>query len=221
MSGLTESRRSALVDAGRPVLLVVDVQRDFADPETLAGWGVSEEGLAAVDDAVTRTAALIERARASRVPVVWVELAYDPSRPWRSSAWLQTGSPDAPTDGFPCVVGSPGAEWWRLSPGPGEARIRKRFYSGFAGTELASTLEALGAGWVAIAGLTTECCILATAFDAAQHDLPAVVVSDATAAYTEDLHRSALETLALNAAEVMPASALTDLWDQAPAEVAR
>ncbi|AXH34201.1 cysteine hydrolase [Humibacter sp. BT305] len=219
MNALAESRRSALVDAGRPALLVVDVQRDFADPDTLAGWGVSAEGLAAVDAAVTTTAALVEDARRSDVAVVWIELAYDPAHPWRSSAWLQTGSPDAPTDGFPCVVGSPGAEWWRLSPAPGEARIRKRFYSGFAGTELAATLDALGAGWVAIAGLTTECCILATAFDAAQHDLPSVVVGDATAAYTAELHRSALETLALNAAEVMPASALAELWERS--EVAR
>jgi nicotinamidase-related amidase len=207
-------RAAALTDAGRPALLVVDVQRDFADPDALAAWGVDADGLAAVENAVARCGELVDAARAADVPVVWIELAYDPERPWRSSAWLQTGSPSSPTDAFPCVAGSPGAAWWRLEPAEGESRVHKRFYSGFLGTDLAGVLSRAGAGWVVVAGLTTECCIQATAYDAAQHDLPVVVASDATAAYTDELHRAALANLALNAADVRTSDDIVALWQR-------
>lgn len=214
MSALEDDRTAALRGTAGPALLLVDVQHDFAAPEQLSAWGVSPEDIAAVDAAVDRCADLVAGARAAGVPIVWIELAYDPTRPWRSSAWLTTGSPDSPTDGFPCVAGSPGAEWWRLEPGDGEPRVQKRFYSGFAETGLAAVLSDLDVGWVTIAGLTTECCILATAFDAVQHDLPVVVVDDATAAYTPELHRGALESLALNVADIRPTREVVALWQE-------
>ena len=216
-AGLEAARAASVLAAGSPALLVVDVQRDFADPELLASWGVEAPGLAAVAAAIERCGALVDAARASGVPVIWIELAYDPSRPWRSSAWLRTGSTEADTSDFPCVAGSPGAEWWGLSPATGERRVQKRFYSGFLGTGLAALLDELGTGWVTIAGLTTECCILATATDAAQHDLPVVVVADATAAYTASLHEAALENLALNVADIRSADEVAALWQGARA----
>lgn len=215
MSGDEDVRGAGLRAAGHPVLVMVDVQRDFADPALLAGWGVDEAGLAAVDAAVTRCGELVATARRLGVPVVWVELAYDPARPWRASAWLQTGSPDSPTDAFPCVAGSPGAEWWRLAPGPGEARVPKRFYSGFVQTSLAGVLDELQAGWLVVAGLTTECCIQATATDAAQHDLPVVIARDATAAYDVALHEAALASMALNVADLRSVADVERLWSAA------
>ncbi|NQX33459.1 cysteine hydrolase family protein [Herbiconiux sp. VKM Ac-2851] len=215
MSGDEDVRGAGLRAAGHPVLVLVDVQRDFADPALLAEWGVDEAGLAAVDAAVTRCGELVDTARRLGVPVVWVELAYDPARPWRASAWLQTGSLDSPTDAFPCVAGSPGAEWWRLAPAPGEPQVPKRFYSGFAQTSLAGVLDELQAGWLVVAGLTTECCIQATATDAAQHDLPVVVARDATAAYDVALHEAALASMALNVADVRSVTDIERLWSAA------
>ncbi|MFB2582893.1 cysteine hydrolase family protein [Herbiconiux sp. P15] len=217
MSDLAADRAAGLLAAGRPALVVVDVQRDFADPELLAGWGVDESGLAAVASAVARCGELVFAARASGVPVVWVELAYDPSRPWRASAWLRSGSLDTETSDFPCVAGSPGAAWWRLEPLPDETRVRKRFYSGFAGTDLAEQLERLEVGWITVAGLTTECCILATVTDAAQHDLPVVLAEDATAAYSPELHRASVESMALNSADVRSVHDVATLWQGAAA----
>jgi nicotinamidase-related amidase len=212
MSGDEDVRAAGLRAAGHPVLVLVDVQRDFADPALLAEWGVDEAGLAAVDAAVTRCGELVATARRLGVPVVWVELAYDPARPWRASAWLQTGSLDSPTDAFPCVAGSPGAEWWRLAPSPDEPRVPKRFYSGFVETSLVGVLDELQAGWLVVAGLTTECCIQATATDAAQHDLPVVIARDATAAYDVALHEAALASMALNVADVRSVADIVRLW---------
>jgi ureidoacrylate peracid hydrolase len=211
MSGLAAARAADLADAGRPALIVVDVQRDFADPEVLSGWGVEQASLDAVGAAVDRCSALVASARAAGVPVIWVELAADPATPWRASAWLRTGRRDGVDDEL-CAPGTPGARWWMLDPAEHELRVPKRHYSGFDGTGLADALRGMGVGWVGVAGLTTECCVLATATDAAQADFPVVVATDATATYTQALHDAALEIMALNVADLRTADELATLW---------
>ncbi|MDQ1121496.1 cysteine hydrolase family protein [Microbacterium trichothecenolyticum] len=200
-------------EGGRPALVVVDVQRDFADPERLGDYGLTPEASTALAAAVARIAELVDAARRSKIPVVWVELGSDPAEPWRASRWLRSGN-TAPLDDEPCVVGTDGAEWFGAVPVAGERRIVKRGYSGFVGTDLAAHLRAENVGWVTVCGLTTECCVAATAQDAMQEDWPVVVPSDATAAYEIALHEAALTTIALNVAVVMPSEQVTHLWTE-------
>lgn len=206
-----ESAQLAALDGGRPALVVIDVQHSFADPELLEGWGLDASALEAVGAAVRTTADLVAAARASRVPVVWVELATDPARPWRASLWLRIGDPDAPLPADePCVVGTPGAQWYGMAPAEGELRVRKRGYSGFRDTRLDPWLRDLGVDHLIVAGLTTECCVAATVFDAVQSEWPVLLVTDATAAYSAALHESALAQLALNAAVLVDAATVTE-----------
>lgn len=214
MSTLAQAREAGLHAAGPSALLVIDVQHDFAAPEQLAEWGVSPASIRSVADAVTRCAELVEAARAAGVPVIWVELASDPATPWRASTWLRTGALDG-ADTPICAIDSPGAQWWGLTPREGEARVRKRTYSGFVDTELHAILQSNGTGWLAIAGLTTECCVLSTAFDAAHRDYPVVVADDATAAYTDELHAGALEILRLNVADIRSTEQVVAVWANA------
>ncbi|GGL08652.1 cysteine hydrolase family protein [Streptomyces flaveus] len=197
----------------RPVLVVVDVQRDFADPDRLAEYGLTEAALLALDQAVTRIGDLVDAARATEVPVVWVELGSDPARPWRSSNWLRGGdygSPMSPDE--PCVLGTPGAEWYRVRPAEGEPRVVKRSYSGFLGTDLDARLHAAGCDWLTVVGLTSECCVDATAQDAVQLDWPVVVPRDATAAYDLDVNAAALVQLGLNVAVLSDTDEVVELW---------
>jgi len=201
-------------------LLVVDVQRSFADLAFLGDYGLdtaAEEALAA---AIRATAALVDTARAAGVPVVWIELASDPNRLWGASNWLRGNDFDAPIGADePCVIGTPGADWYGLAPAAGELRVAKRHYSGFQGTDLHALLRSLGVIWVAVAGLTTECCVAATATDAFQLDYPVLVASDATAAYDVRVHENALEILALTTAKVVSCDELAGFFP-APAPVA-
>jgi nicotinamidase-related amidase len=213
MSTLRERQLAVLTAAeARPALLVVDVQRSFGDPEHLASFGLDEAALAGVAEAVERAAALVDHARGAGVPVVWVELESAPDAVWHASSWLHTGEPEAQIPDAPCITGTPGAEWYRVAPTPGEARIVKRGYSGFVATELEAVLRDAGITWVTIAGLTTECCVAATAFDAVQRDWPVVIAADATAAYDVHLHDAALESLALNVGLLMPIAEIAGLW---------
>lgn len=201
-----------------PALVVVDVQRDFGEPARIAPYGLDDRAFAAVDAAITRIGTLVEEARATGVPVVWVELGSDPSAPWGASTWLRGGALDAPmADDEPCRVGSEGAQWYRIAPGPGEIRVVKRGYSGFLGTDLQARLTATGIGWLTVVGLTSECCVFATAQDAMQLGWPVVVPSDATAAYDTGIHDAALAMIGLNIGVVTDAEQTTALWRSAAA----
>ena len=201
-------------------LLVVDVQRSFADLAYLGDYGLDTAAEAAIAAAIRTTAALVDTARAAGVPVVWIELASDPDRLWGASNWLRGRGFDEPMDDSePCVIGTPGADWYGLEPAAGEPRVQKRHYSGFQGTELHALLQGLGVVWVAVAGLTTECCIAATATDAFQLDYPVLIPSDATAAYEVRVHENALEILALTTAHVVSSDELVGFFP-APAAFA-
>lgn len=200
-------------------LLVVDVQRSFADPAYLP-W-LDAAGLAAVDAAVTRTAWLVDQARASGVPVVWVALEQLPDSPWLTSLWLRgldEGTWPVPDE--PCVLGTPGAEWFRVGPLPGETVVPKRRYSGFLGTTLEAHLRETGVTWVVAAGLTSECCVDGTVRDAFQLGFRAVMTSDATTAYDAQTHTHALSVLAQNAAVVATSASVAAAWTHAAAAVA-
>ncbi|WP_328499833.1 cysteine hydrolase [Streptomyces sp. NBC_00457] len=214
MSDLRDRQLAHLTRPGsRPALVVVDVQRDFADPDRLAEYGLKEAELSALDQAITRIADLVDAARRAQVPVVWVELGSDPARPWRASNWLRGGDYDAPmSPAEPCVLGTPGAEWYRMRPAEGEPRVVKRGYSGFLGTDLDARLRAAGCDWLTIVGLTSECCVDATAQDAVQLDWPVVVPRDATAAYDLDVNAAALHQLGLNVALLSDVGEVVELW---------
>ncbi|MGP4011974.1 cysteine hydrolase family protein [Streptomyces sp. 4N124] len=214
MSDLRDRQLAHLTrPGGTPALVVVDVQRDFADPDCLAEYGLKEAELSALDQAITRIGDLVDSARRAEVPVVWVELGSDPARPWRAGNWLRGGDYDAPmSPAEPCVLGTPGAQWYRVRPGEGELRVVKRGYSGFLGTDLDARLRAAGCDWLTIVGLTSECCVDATAQDAVQLDWPVVVPRDATAAYDLDVNAAALHQLGLNVALLSDADEVVELW---------
>ncbi|MHA7987423.1 cysteine hydrolase family protein [Rathayibacter sp. CAU 1779] len=212
----TDPRLAALIQSKAvPALVVVDVQYDFADPARLGMYEPTQEGLDAVAGAVRGVADLVNAARELGVAVVWVELGSDPSFPWRSSTWLRGGEyTGAMPQDEPCKVGTQGAEWFGVQPAPGEARIVKPHYSGFLGTGLADRLRIAGYEWLTVVGLTTECCVAATAEDAMQLGWPVTISSDATAAYDLDVNAAALRTLAINVGVVCSSADIVDSWKQ-------
>ncbi|WP_328677486.1 cysteine hydrolase family protein [Streptomyces sp. NBC_00343] len=217
MSDLRDRQLAQLAGPfGRPALVVVDVQRDFADPDRLGAYGLTDTTLATLDRTVTRIVELVDVARAAEVPVVWVELGSDPARPWRSSNWLREGDYDAPmSPDEPCRVGTPGADWYQMHPEKGELRVVKRGYSGFLGTDLDARLRAAGHDWLTVVGLTSECCVYATAQDAVQLDWPVVVPQDTTTAYEHHVNAAALFQLGLNVALLSDADEVAELWKKA------
>ncbi|MBI4056561.1 MAG: isochorismatase family protein [Elusimicrobia bacterium] len=95
-----------------------------------------------------------------------------------------------------CLEGTPHS---RITPllGPEKERIfRKCRYSAFSNPEMERTLRRDGITDLAVAGLATHLCVESTVRDAFDRGFKTFIPSDATAAQTEELHLSALKTLA-------------------------
>lgn len=71
--------------------------------------------------------------------------------------------------------------------------LPKPRFSAFFDTCLEKTLHEQGVTLCAIAGIATNFCVLATAFDALCHNLKVVLLEDCTAAFTESLHQGTLD----------------------------
>lgn len=131
-------------EGDRRVLLVVDAQVGVLD------------GTWEAERVVANVARAVERARAQRVPVLWVRHEDEELVPG-TAAWRW----------------APG-----LAPADGEPVIAKRFNSSFEGTALEDELAARGASHVVLAGAATNWCIRATAYAALDRGYDLTLVAD-------------------------------------------
>lgn len=132
-------------------LLVIDVQNGVV------------EGNHERDAVVGNVAALVEKARSSSVPVVWVQ---------HSGGGMPIGS-----------------DSWQLVPeltrDEAEPLVEKLYGDSFEDTNLEDVLAGLGVGRLVVAGAQTDMCIRSTLHGAFARGYDATLVSDAHT--TEDL----------------------------------
>ena len=81
-----------------------------------------------------------------------------------------------------------------LEQGPEDVFLPKRRFSAFFKTDLDQTLRTWGVGRVLVCGIATNICVLTTALDAICHDIRAVIVEDATAAFSPEIHINTLSS---------------------------
>ncbi|GAB6064692.1 cysteine hydrolase family protein [Deferrisoma palaeochoriense] len=159
-----------------PALVVVDMLVD--NLKSGEHTAIEREGMAIVP-AIRRAAAAVRR---RGFPVIYANDSFLPGD------FLFGGrmKPHA-------IRGTPGAEVVpELEPAPGDIHLPKRRFSAFYKTDLDQTLRLLGVNTVAVAGITTPYCVLATALDALAHDFRAVILEDATAAHKPEVHEACL-----------------------------
>lgn len=156
---------------GRAALLVIDVQREYFDPEGPAY-------VPAGADALPNVIALVDAFRSRSLPVVFVQHLHraDGSDVGRMGDF---GSPDDPPS---FVEGTARVELLdELRVGADDIVVRKRRYNSFHGTDLESVLRTLGVRSVVITGLMTSFCCETTARDAHGRDYEVLFVADANA----------------------------------------
>jgi nicotinamidase/pyrazinamidase len=97
------------------------------------------------------------------------------------------------------IRGTPGTRPLRdLELQPGDIVLEKRRFSAFFKTDLDQTLRTLGVDTVAVGGINTHFCVLATAFDAVCNDFYTVILEDLSAAYKRELHQTFLDAYRYN-----------------------
>jgi ureidoacrylate peracid hydrolase len=181
---------------GRTALLVVDMQRGFVDP------GAAME-VPPAREAVPVIRGLVEAFRARRLPVVFTEFTYSPSAPLLVGELHPEHRPATPGAargfGMPsssCLDGDPSARTVdALAPRPHELVVRKRWYDGFAGTELDGALRAQGITSLVITGTMTDICVLSTVVGAFNHEYRISVVEDGVATLWPEIQRATLDII--------------------------
>jgi maleamate amidohydrolase len=174
----------------RPAVLAIDLMRAYFDPASPLCLPSR--------DCLASAARVLAAARGHRVPVVHtrVEYAGDGSdggvfvRKVRALEQLYGGGPMSEL--VP-----------EVAPVAGELVVTKQYASAFFGTSLASTLVARGVDTVVLVGVSTSGCIRASGVDAVQHGFVPLVVRDAVADRTAEVHEANLFDLQAKYAEVV------------------
>jgi ureidoacrylate peracid hydrolase len=197
--------------ATRQALVVVDVQNDYCAPDgALARRGVV---VPTVDAAVDEIERLIDVARQSEVPVIFVRTTHDASTD--AGAWKRRTSGDAV-----CAPGSWGAEFYRLRPAEDAVIVTKHRYSAFVGTDLEQILRAAGIERLAFAGFLTDVCVETSLRDAFVRDYDVTLITDASGTTEERRHAHTIETVARHFGAVRSAAELRALWATSAAALA-
>ncbi len=100
-----------------------------------------------------------------------------------------------------------------MTAAPGDPIVSKTKYSGFYETDLAPILVAHGRDTVICCGLTTECCVDATAEDALPPGLSRAGRQRRLGAPMAELHQAALRNLELNAAILATTAEVVAAWE--------
>ena len=202
----------AKLEPRRCALLVVDMQNDFC---AAGGYidrtmGKDVTAAAAILPAVT---ALVARARAARVPVVWLRADYSHDRIVDSIAVMLLARGIGAEC---CKPGTWGFEWFGgLAPQAGEFVVTKHSYSGFIGTELEPVLAGLGRRTLVFAGVQTQVCVESTLRDAHSHGYFCVVAQDAVGSHTPALHAATLDNVRFLFGDVTTADTVASAWPAA------
>lgn len=77
-----------------------------------------------------------------------------------------------------------------LEPQSSDIILEKRRFSAFFKTDLDQTLRTLNVDTVAVGGINTHFCVLATAFDAVCNDFATVILEDISAAFKREIHKA-------------------------------
>jgi nicotinamidase/pyrazinamidase len=80
-----------------------------------------------------------------------------------------------------------------LEPEQDDIILEKRRFSAFFKTDLDQTLRTMGVDTVAVGGINTHFCVLATAFDALCNDFYTIILEDVSACFKKEIHSSFLD----------------------------
>lgn len=205
-----------LVSPDHAALVLIDMQRDFLDPD--GALGLLGVDLGMYPAMRPRLARLLHAAREAAVPVVHVQMTTLPGRASDSPAQLRFNlrMHAAARAGGPALryteLGTPGHEFAEeFQPLPGEFVVPKWRSSAFFGTNLDLLLRSNGIQAVLVTGCTTEGCVESTARDAMFSDYYVVLVEDCVASDDPRQHEASL-SLMRHRFDLADSSEITRLW---------
>jgi ureidoacrylate peracid hydrolase len=198
-------------------IIVVDMQNDFVAKDGMMG----KEGwnLTLAQEMAERLPGLLASARRAGVLVVFVHNIYSTgTNHYLSDVWMEQAARKRP-GGYITIPGCEAMSWGadyyaNLRPEVNDPVVVKHRYNAFLNTDLDTILRANGIRTTVFTGVSTNCCVESTAREAFMRDYYVVVVDDATASYSRELHQAALKTLDALFGEITSIAALTEIWNR-------
>ena len=187
------------LDPRRTALVVIDMQNAFVAP----GAPVEVPAARAIVKDINR---LARELRKRGVAVIWV--LHENSGGWDGFFGVFV-KPEARVAASKAL--SAGHElqkpWRELDVAAGDLKVTKNRYSALIGqsSPLADVLRKKGIDTLLIAGTKTNVCCECTARDAMMLDYKVVMLSDCTAALSDDEHRATLENMIQQFGDVLTA----------------
>ena len=204
---LTAAEFTGMIEPSRTALFVVDIQRDFAAPDGFFGKVSSD--MSTMEPAIDAVVAIIPAARRAGLKLVFMRVVTrDETDP---AVLLRLMERRGRAGGAVlCRAGTPGADYYRVTPEPGDIQIEKIRFDSFIETTLDEQLRANGIDTIIVTGISTDCCVDSTARSAFQRDYDVFVVADACAASSPHLHNGALAALEKNVALLVRADTVVE-----------
>ncbi len=164
------------------IFLIVDMQNDFI----AEGAPIECPGGRDIIPAIQRFKAWC---RENNVPVAYTQEAHRPEK-IDYGLELERNEPEH------CLEGTLGVEFVEaLKPDSDDFVIKKRRYSAIYLTDFEIMLKGLKKDVIILAGAATNVCVYASALDAMQRDMHAVVLSDCVAGTSVELHHAFLKNI--------------------------
>lgn len=194
----------------KSALIIVDVQNDFCHPEGL----FAKKGLdvGAVTEIMPNIQRLIDAAHASGRPVIYIQNVEDESTD--AEAWLMRpdGDENTPNENV-TRRGTWGAQIYQLKPDERDIVIEKHRFSAFHNTRLDTVLRSLGVQTVAVTGLSTNVCVMNTAFNAVMYGYHVVLAQDGCAAWSKPAHDFAMNNIRLFVGKTANTEDIAACWE--------
>ncbi len=208
-----------LVDPVHTALLLVDMQRDFIDPDGLFGQlGID---LSMYKESRPRLSALLGEARRHGLLVVHLQNTVLNGRLSDSPAQLRFNlrmHASSRVNEMPLrytIPGTPGHAFAReFTPLATELVVRKYRSSGFWGTNLNMLLRSNAIQTVVVTGCTTEGCVESTARDAMFNDFYVVIAEDCVASDDATQHEASM-LLMRHRFDLATGEQLSKVWSSA------
>jgi ureidoacrylate peracid hydrolase len=191
-----------MLDPARTALIVVDMQNGFMMKGV--AHALCEEAIEIVPN-VNRLADAVRRTDGQ---VVWIQTAATQETLESWSVNVEMNGPERTAHRLASLgPGTKGYELWAgLDVKLNDLKIQKTRFSAFihGSSNLEAVLRARGIDTVIITGTVTNVCCESTARDAMMRNFRTIMVTDANAATSDELHNASLAAFYLKFGDIMP-----------------
>jgi nicotinamidase-related amidase len=194
------------LDISCAALIIVDMQNDFLHPDGAFGQRVRRlperlAGMSLLAATIPTVKRLLDGFRDAGRPIVHTITTFQPDY---ADAQLPHGRHGLTSDGRALLLeGSWGAQIVdELAPRRGEYVVAKKGYGGFANPTLNTILRFRGVTTCVVAGITTAICVSSTIRGGVEYNYRMVLVEDAVAEQSREMHEAEVKILERGFADV-------------------